>query len=62
MLTATYVQRISASCPVCRSFEFVEYRRMPAARAGYVIALCMCRRCGLSFTQEEDSRGRPIRR
>lgn len=62
MHRASFIQKILPSCPVCRASDFSTYRRLPGEGAGYVLHQAACRRCGLSFTIEEDKRGRWVRK
>jgi hypothetical protein len=60
MLRAHVLHKSAVSCPVCRSAEFVTYRRLPEAE-GRVVNRCTCRRCGLEFEFVEDREGAPLR-
>ncbi|MBI2900649.1 MAG: hypothetical protein HYY17_10720 [Planctomycetes bacterium] len=59
---ASFVQRVAPACPVCRASDFLTHRRTPGSSRGCVVSHCLCRRCGLAFTYEEDRRGRPVRK
>ncbi len=60
MMRAHVLHKTAVSCPVCRSAEFVTYRRLPEAE-GRILNRCTCRRCGLEFEYLEGRDGNPVR-